>query len=532
MLKKKIIAGAAGLIGFALAATIILAAPGDSLGTIDPLGPGKCDHGIGVAFDGTNIWYTCAGEDKIRKTDLAGTDNGFITTAEGLTPVSVDAIAWDSDLGVLWGGELVDTGGAVGNDTCRIYTIDPTTGAASTKFDRTDIGCDFLFFDGLTVDNVTDTIYYSPDVQKYIRHLKKDGTLAANDPIDFETLTSGPDRCPANEPIGSDDPLVDGCPNSGLAIGIDGTLFGGTNGAGKIVTLDPVAKTFISLFGTVTGRDEDLECGPLVEGKETLLSRDYETGRIDVLEAPKGTCQLPNIELDPPSDTNGVGEDHTVTAKVASGASPKAGVLVSFEVTSGPNVGQVSDPNTGECTVNDDCTTDGSGNVSWTYTGNGGLGVDVIVACFTDVTGAKRCARAKKEWVDRTPPKAACTETVNPHGKNVPPAGSTTLPGPRGGQNEDGFYKLFAVDNLPGPVTIFVTDALGSGPFGPFSPGDQVKITEAPGGPASSKPMGSGNGQAGAIVAHITLLSDALMTAVDASGNSTIVSCLVPPPPK
>ena len=25
-----------------------------------------------------------------------------------------------------------------------------------------------------------------------------------------------------------------------------------------------------------------------------------------------------------------------------------------------------------------------------------------------------------------------CTETVNPHGQNVPPAGSTTLPGPKG----------------------------------------------------------------------------------------------------
>ena len=35
-----------------------------------------------------------------------------------------------------------------------------------------------------------------------------------------------------------------------------------------------------------------------------------------------------------------------------------------------------------------------------------------------------------------------CTETVNPHGQNVPPAGSTTLPGPNGGQNEDGFYKV------------------------------------------------------------------------------------------
>ncbi len=422
-MKKKIIAGAVGLVSLALATSIIFAAAGDSLGSIDPLGPGVCDNGIGVAYDGSTIWYTCANEAKVRKTDLAGNDLGFVDTAVGVTPISVDAIAWDSDLGKLWGGELVDTDGVGGNDTCRIYSIDPSTGAGTIEFDRTDTGCDFFFFDGLTVDNVTDTLYYSPDVQKYIRHLNKNGTLAGNDPIDFETLTSGPDACPGHEPIGSDDPLVAGCPSSGLAIGIDGTLFAGTNGAGRIVTLDPVAKTFLSAFASVTGRDEDLECGPLVEGKETILSRDYESGRIDVLEAPEGTCQLPSIDLDPPSATNGVGEDHTVTATVASGTSPEVAVLVSFEVVSGPNVGEVSDPNTGECSVNDDCTTDATGEVSWTYTSNGTPGTDVIEACFTDVTGAERCAEVEKDWVS-LPGRMTGGGTI--------PAGKETLEGKHG----------------------------------------------------------------------------------------------------
>ena len=338
MFKKKVITGAIGLLGLVLGATIVLAAPGDAVQPpIDPPGlAGAGCSGIGVAFDGTNIWYTCANEDKVRKTDLVGTDNGFITTAEGLTSVSVDAIAWDSDLGVLWGGELVDSDGVGGNDTCRIYTIDPTTGAATTKFDRTDIGCGLLYFDGLTVDNVTNTLYYSPDVQKTIRHLTKAGAAAANDPIDFETLTSSPDLCPAHEPAGSDDPVVDGCPNSGLAIGIDGKLFAGTNGAGRIITLDPVAKTFLSDFATVTGRDEDLECGPVVEGKETILSRDFETGHIDVLEAPEGSCvspAVPIITLDPKEDTNELGDDHAVTATVTLGGVPVEGTLVNFSIT-------------------------------------------------------------------------------------------------------------------------------------------------------------------------------------------------------
>ena len=127
--------------------------------------------------------------------------------------------------------------------------------------------------------------------------------------------------------------------------------------------------------------------------------------------------------------------------------------------------------------------------------------------------------------VDRTRPEAACVETVNPHGSKVPPAGSTTLPGSRGGQNEDGFYELLAVDNLPG-VQIFVNG------FGPFNSGDKIKVTEAPGAIPSQKKIGSIIGQAGAILWHLILNSDPVMTAIDAAGNVTTVTCLVPPPPK
>lgn len=428
-IKTKIISGASGLLGLAFAAGVAFAAPGDPVppGSITPSGPaGLGCGGIGVAYDGTTIWYTCADEPKIRKTDLAGTDLGFIDTAEGLTPVSVDAIAWDPNEGKLWGGELVDTDGAGGNDACRVYSIDPVTGAAATRFTRADTGCTFNYFDGLTVDTITDTLYYGPDVQKLVYHLNKDGTVGANGLIDFETLTSGPDRCPGTEPFPDTDPVA-GCNNSGLAIGIDGSLFVGTDGEGRIVQIDPVTPAFLSDFATVSGRDEDLECGPIVEGKETILSRDFFfPGRIDVLEAPDGTCVSPVIPLVP-----------------------------------------------------------------------------------------------------------ACVETVNPHGKTIPPAGKTTLPGPRGGDNEDGFYELGIEEKFPAGSTLWVTDAAGSGPFGPFSPGDEVKITEAPGAIPTSKPMGSANGSAGAIVAHITLTSDALVFAVDPAGNRHgPVSCLVPPPPK
>src|SRR5262245_26236776 len=74
--------------------------------------------------------------------------------------------------------------------------------------------------------------------------------------------------------------------------------------------------------------------------------------------------------------------------------------------------------------------------------------------------------------------QGVCTETTNPHGKNVPPAGSTTLPGPKGGQNEDGFYRISSDTG----VDVFVKDLGSETIFGPFGSGTKIKYTQAPGG--------------------------------------------------
>jgi hypothetical protein len=116
-----------------------------------------------------------------------------------------------------------------------------------------------------------------------------------------------------------------------------------------------------------------------------------------------------------------------------------------------------------------------------------------------------------------------CSETVNPHGQNVPPAG-LTLPGPNGGQNPDGFYQVGS--NVGTPV--WVVD-LGSGTvFGPYDSGTNVKYTQAPGATPSAKTIGSTNGQAGAVYVHITGTGDMGVKSVD----GTVIDCLVPPPPK
>src|SRR5262249_15446157 len=223
------------LVGFSPSAH---ATPGQGLAAISTVPPcaifNGAGFGIGVAFDGTRIIYTCAKEPKLRFTDLAGANLGSVDTKDsGGNPVAVDAIAWDSNLKVLWGGNL--EGGQ-----CRIWKIDPGTGLASLQFSFTDPSnhcSDAIFFDGITVDTNTNTLYLSPDVNPTIRHFDELGNPLAGDPIPFSTLTSG--VCSGT------------CLNSGLAIGIDGKLFAGTDGAGKIVELDPAVPSFIGQFASV-----------------------------------------------------------------------------------------------------------------------------------------------------------------------------------------------------------------------------------------------------------------------------------------
>jgi hypothetical protein len=122
--------------------------------------------------------------------------------------------------------------------------------------------------------------------------------------------------------------------------------------------------------------------------------------------------------------------------------------------------------------------------------------------------------------------QAACTETTNPHGQNVPPAGSTTLPGPRGGQNEDGFYLVSTNTGKD----VLVKDTGSGRVFGPFPSGTKIKYTQAPGATPSIKKIGSTNGQAGAVKYHITGTGDAFVFPTGEPNHGAF--CKVPPPPK
>jgi len=159
------------------------------------------------------------------------------------------------------------------------------------------------------------------------------------------------------------------------------------------------------------------------------------------------------------------------------------------------------------------------------------LGSDTIQAT-TIIAGEETFVEVTKEWVDTTPPEAACLESTNPHGK-IPPAPAN------GGQaqNPDGFYELFAEDVVwaETDLQVFVEDTGSGTVFGPFAVGTTIKYTEDEFATPEAKKIGSdkGKAKADAVDWHIIGNGDAALYAVDGSGNtSEPAMCLVPPPPK
>jgi len=149
------------------------------------------------------------------------------------------------------------------------------------------------------------------------------------------------------------------------------------------------------------------------------------------------------------------------------------------------------------------------------------LGTTTVSCTATDTAGNQSSCNTAVEIVDTTRPVVTCVEGVNPAGKNIPPAG-TTLPGAKGGQNPDGFYRVAATDFCdPGPKISLGGVTLANG--------ETIKLTQSPAksGVALLNTMGP------LAIKHFQVgPGDAVITATDASRNTATVTCLVPPPPR
>jgi len=117
---------------------------------------------------------------------------------------------------------------------------------------------------------------------------------------------------------------------------------------------------------------------------------------------------------------------------------------------------------------------------------------------------------------DVTAPTATCVPTNNPSGKNIP-----------GSSNPDGYYQVGATDNVDSNPKVYIRDtADASISFGPYAVGTKIKLVQAPGAVQNVKP-GTGD-----INWKVTLRGDAIVVAVDASGNASApITCRVAPPP-
>ncbi len=253
-----------------ISVSFAFAATGDLVGSVSFATPCPGGTGVGIAYDGVNLWYSCccgAATDLYKANPSTGVVLASFSSKGGL-----GALAWDSSRGKLWAG----AGCASGQAGSEIYLIDPSTGVATKQFDVPSFDGNCLD-DGLAYDGLTDTLYHSWDGATKIRHLSTTGVAQADD-----GFTWG----------GS------GCYNSGLAIGGD-LLYEGSNGCTHVWVEDKTTLLPAFDFSTAVGsdpsfRDEDLECDTNTFsglGKHVMWSVEaYEPRRALAFEIPLGSC--------------------------------------------------------------------------------------------------------------------------------------------------------------------------------------------------------------------------------------------------
>lgn len=242
----------------------VAAANGDLVG--ETLFERACDSGlgVGVAFDGSSLWYSCAGQspDLFRADSRTGALLGSYDIAGGL-----GALAWDEGRQRLWAA----AGQGIGQTGGEVYAIDPSTGESTVQFVLADEFCDLV--DGLAYDAGDDSLYFSSDCYaQTIRHVSAlDGRPFADDGF----LWGG-----------------DGCYNSGLAIGGD-LLYQGSNGCIHIWVVDKRSKLAAFDFDSPGIRDEDMECDPRSFRPKTVMwSKDAYNDTAYAFEIPLGSCNF------------------------------------------------------------------------------------------------------------------------------------------------------------------------------------------------------------------------------------------------
>jgi hypothetical protein len=179
---------------------------------------------------------------------------------------------------------------------------------------------------------------------------------------------------------------------------------------------------------------------------------------VQELQQPFNPSMLPcgysplGIRLEPETASNAIGTEHTVTATLADLlGQPVEGIDVTFEVLSGPNAGETGMD-----------TSDINGEATFTYAGDGGLGVDTIEACFTDQAGQEICSNiVEKEWI-RPPNQPPVCSAAAPSVAEIWPPNHKMVR-----------VNVLAVTDLDGdPISIVITGITQDEPVNGLGDGD------------------------------------------------------------
>lgn len=288
-----------GVLLFSICPQISHAAVGDLVGSVTFSSNCPSTVGVGIAFDGANLWYSCAeyGTEQ-NQHDLFRADpiTGVVTASYNIVPNGgLGALSYDATRNALWAGSGLGGPGGGG----EVYRIDldsaKNVSGSSLVFDVDSIvgACsldDGLAFDAKDISDPTDdVIYYSNDcATTTIRAFDLTGA-----PV--ESFSWGGSTCIING-------FTTGY-NSGLAVGGQ-LLYEGSNGCSHVWVVDKATKAASFDFSTVVSgdpnfRDEDLECDTSTFsalGKHVMWSKEaYNPMRAHAFEIEFASCGVGGV---------------------------------------------------------------------------------------------------------------------------------------------------------------------------------------------------------------------------------------------
>lgn len=450
-----------GALALAISLPSASAATGDLVGsvTFSVDCTNSSNLGVGIAYDGTNLWYSCFDQ----STDLyrANPQTGVVTASYSIAG-GLGALSYDATRNVLWAGK---GNPAESDEPVRQIVLNAAHDVVGSSVAFTIPGSclldDGLAFDARNVASAADdVIYYSNDCNTMtIRVFDLSGNLVESFPW-----------------------AGTGCYNSGLAIGGQ-LLYEGSDGCSHVWVVNKTTNVLAFDFSTVVPtdpnfRDEDLECDPntfAALGKQVMWSKEaFNPQRAHAFEIPANTCGVGGVAppatlvLTPETATNEVGNPHCVTATVTDVfAVPVPLVTVRFSVT-GANTASGSD------------VTDTNGQATFCYTGTV-AGTDTISA-FADTNGnsvqdaGEPGDTATKIWTPGPPATLVLSPKTDTNTVDAQHCVTATVKDEFGNATP-GITVRFSVTGAVNTIGTGTTDANGQATFcytGPALPGSDV----------------------------------------------------------